>query len=57
MQSSLGITCHFITGSWELKSVLLSCSRHHTGDRIVSEFDDVVSAFGIQDKICDRQCI
>ena len=54
MHSYLGITCHFITSEWEMKSLLLSCSKlqgRHTGEKIVSEFEEVVSGYGICNKI------
>ena len=54
MQSFLGITCHSLTDAFEMKSLLLSCSRlvgHHTGEHIVSEFEDVVLTFNISQKI------
>ena len=54
MHSYLGITCHFLTESLELKSLLLSCNRlygRHTGEHILSEFDRIASTFNITDKI------
>ena len=44
MHSYLGVTCHFITRSWHLESVLLSCSNlwgRHTGVNILAEFEEV----------------
>ena len=49
----LGITCHFLTSSWNISSVLLSCSRildSHTGENISSEFDQITKKFAISDK-------
>ena len=54
MHSFLGITCHYLTDTFEMKSLLVSCSRllgRHTGEHIVSEFDNVVSNFNISNKI------
>uniref|UniRef100_A0A1X7TG49 HAT C-terminal dimerisation domain-containing protein n=1 Tax=Amphimedon queenslandica TaxID=400682 RepID=A0A1X7TG49_AMPQE len=54
MQSFLGITCHYLTDAFEMKSLLLSCSRlvgHHTGEHIVSEFEDVALTYNISEKI------
>lgn len=54
MHSYLGITCHFLTESLELKSLLLSCNRlygRHIGEHILSEFDRIASTFNITDKI------
>ena len=50
MHSYLGITCHFLTESLELKSLLLSCNMLY-GEHILSEFDSVASTFNITDKI------
>ena len=50
MHSFLGITCHYLTDTFEMKSLLLSCLR--LLDRhIVSEFDNVVSNVNISNKI------
>ena len=54
MHAYLGITCHFVTKEWEVLSLLISCSQlhgHHTGENILSEFEEVVSRAGISLKV------
>ena len=50
MHAYLGVTCHFITRSWHLELVLLSCSHlrgRHTGVNILAEFEQAVEKFSI----------
>ena len=54
MHAYLGITCHFVTKEWEVLSLLISCSQlhgRHTGENILSEFEEVVSRAGISLKV------
>ncbi|XP_030623602.1 zinc finger BED domain-containing protein 4 [Chanos chanos] len=50
----LGVTCHFITSDWQIKSALLAClplTGHHTAQRVMSEFDDISHAHGITGRV------
>ena len=53
--SYFGITAHFITScDWDLKSVMLSCSRFcglHTADATMDRFESVISEFDIFTKL------
>ena len=54
MHAYLGITCHFVTKEWEVLSLLIACSQlhgRHTGENILSEFEEVVSRAGISPKV------
>ena len=54
MHAYLGVTCHFITRSWHLESVLLSCSHlrgRHTGVNILAEFEEAVEKFNILQRL------
>jgi hypothetical protein len=54
MHSYLAVTCHFISEHWEVKSVLLSCQQltdRHTAENILSGFEEVITHFGISDKV------
>ena len=54
MHGYMGITCHFVTDSWEIKSLLLACSKlqgRHTGENIVAEYEEVISFYGLEDKV------
>ena len=51
MHAYLGLTCHFISDKWKLVSYLLACrqmSGSHTGEKITSEFEDIIDEFCIQ---------
>ncbi|MBN3323613.1 DSLE protein, partial [Atractosteus spatula] len=50
----LGVTCHFITSDWQIKSALLACLRlsgPRTAERILSEYDEISRAHGIAGKV------
>lgn len=50
----LGVTCHFITTDWQIKSALLAClhlTGHHIPQRVLSEFDEISHAHGIAGKV------
>ncbi|XP_036386591.1 zinc finger BED domain-containing protein 4 [Megalops cyprinoides] len=50
----LGVTCHFITADWQIKSALLACLPlvgHGTAQRVLSEFDEISHAHGITGKV------
>ncbi|XP_028848973.1 zinc finger BED domain-containing protein 4 [Denticeps clupeoides] len=50
----LGITCHFITTDWQVKSVLLAClslTGHCVTQRVLSEFDNISHTHGIAGKV------
>ncbi|KAJ8259157.1 hypothetical protein COCON_G00181690, partial [Conger conger] len=50
----LGVTCHFLTADWQIKSALLAClplSGHGTAQRVLSEFDEISHAHGITGKV------
>ena len=53
--SYFGITAHFITScDWDLKSVMLSCSRFrgsYTADATMDRFESVISEFDIFTKL------
>ena len=54
MHSYLGVTCHFLTRSWQLESVLLCCSHlqsRHTGDNILAEFEATVEKYSIVQRV------
>ena len=54
MRSFLGITGHYISEEWVLESVMLGCNRvigRHTGENIVSWYDNIVAEFGISTKV------
>lgn len=56
MHGYMGITCHFVTNSWEIKSLLalLACSKmqgRHTGENILAEYEEVISFYGLEDKV------
>ena len=54
MHAYLGVTCHFITRSWHLESVLLSCCHlqgQHTGVNILAEFEEAVEKFNILQRL------
>ncbi|XP_063065625.1 zinc finger BED domain-containing protein 4 [Engraulis encrasicolus] len=46
----LGVTCHFITTDWQMKTALLACvhlTGHHIPQRVLSEFEEISHAHGI----------
>ena len=54
MRSYLGITGHYISDDWNLKSVMLACnlvSGRHTGDNIMMWYDEIISDFGVREKV------
>ena len=54
MHSYLGVTCHFVSEMWEVKSLLIACSQihgRHTSENIVSEFEEIVTRHKISDKL------
>ena len=54
MRSYLGITAHYITGNWKLEHIVLGCNRvqgRHTAENIQFWYDEVVSDFGISEKV------
>ena len=53
-RSCLGITGHFITESWTLKSVMVGCScvtGRHNAENIILWYDEIIAEFGIRDKV------
>ena len=54
MRSYLEITVHYITGNWKLEHIVLGCNRvqgRHTAVNIQFWYDEVVSDFGISEKV------
>ena len=54
MHSYLGVTCHFVSETWEVKSLLIACSQlhgRHTGENIVSEFEEIITRHKLSDKL------
>ena len=54
MHSYLGVTCHFVSEMWEVKSLLIACTQlhgRHTGENTVSEFEEIVTRLKISDKV------
>ncbi|TSM04878.1 Zinc finger BED domain-containing protein 4 [Bagarius yarrelli] len=50
----LGVTCHFITPDWKIKSTLLSCiplQNYRDTQRMLSEFDEICHVHGISGKV------
>uniref|UniRef100_A0A4W4ELJ2 Si:dkey-109j17.5 n=1 Tax=Electrophorus electricus TaxID=8005 RepID=A0A4W4ELJ2_ELEEL len=50
----LGVTCHFITTDWQIKSALLAClplPSNTDTQRILTEFDEISHAHGISGKV------
>ncbi|KAM7411853.1 hypothetical protein PAMA_021703 [Pampus argenteus] len=46
----LGITCHFLTSDWQMRSALLAClplSGDSSGNRVLSDFDEVCHSHGV----------
>ncbi|XP_061909195.1 zinc finger BED domain-containing protein 4 isoform X1 [Entelurus aequoreus] len=42
----LGVTCHFLSSEWQMRSALLACLPL-TGDRILSDFEEVCHSHGV----------
>ena len=54
MRSYLGITGHYISDDWNLESVMLACNQvsgRHTGDNIMMWYDEIISDFGVREKV------
>lgn len=50
----LGVTCHFITPDWHIKSTLLSCiplQNYRDTQRMLTEFDEICHVHGISGKV------
>lgn len=50
----LGVTCHFITPDWQIKSTLLSCiplQNYRDTQRMLTEFDEICHVHGISGKV------
>ncbi|XP_070765933.1 zinc finger BED domain-containing protein 4 [Enoplosus armatus] len=46
----LGVTCHFLTSDWQMRSALLAClplTGGCSGNRVLSEFDEVCHSHGV----------
>ncbi|XP_027144312.1 zinc finger BED domain-containing protein 4 isoform X2 [Larimichthys crocea] len=46
----LGVTCHFLTSDWQMRSALLACLpllRGSSGNRVLSDFDEVCHSHGV----------
>lgn len=49
----LGVTCHFLTADWQMRSALLAClplSDGSSGNRVLSDFDEVCHSHGVSGK-------
>ena len=54
MESYLTITCHFVTSTWELKSLVLETfgfKKDHTTENIVASFQKIAQEWGISQKV------
>jgi hypothetical protein len=54
MTAYLGVTVHWITANWELRSELLGFSElpgSHSGENIGHELHNLLQKFGISDKV------
>ena len=54
MHGYLGLTCHYVSDEWEMKTRLLCCKRmigRHTGENIQMEYDSVLDDYGIAEKV------
>ncbi|XP_062247061.1 zinc finger BED domain-containing protein 4 [Platichthys flesus] len=50
----LGVTCHFLSSDWQMRSALLAClplSGGTSGNRVLSEFDDVCHSHGVSGRV------
>ncbi|XP_029291389.1 zinc finger BED domain-containing protein 4 isoform X2 [Cottoperca gobio] len=46
----LGVTCHFLTSDWQMRSALLAClplTGGSSGNRVLSDFDEVCQSHGV----------
>ncbi|KAM9342458.1 zinc finger BED domain-containing protein 4 [Pholidichthys leucotaenia] len=46
----LGVTCHFLTSDWQMRSALLAClplSSSSSGSQVLSDFDEVCHSHGV----------
>ncbi|XP_022078268.2 uncharacterized protein si:dkey-109j17.5 [Acanthochromis polyacanthus] len=46
----LGVTCHFLTSDWQMRSALLAClplTGDNTGSRVLSDFEEVCHSHGV----------
>lgn len=46
----LGVTCHFLTADWQMRSALLAClplTEGSSGSRVLSDFDEVCQSHGV----------
>ncbi|XP_073326929.1 zinc finger BED domain-containing protein 4 [Pagrus major] len=46
----LGVTCHFLTSDWQMRSALLAClplTGGSSGTRVLSDFDEVCHSHGV----------
>uniref|UniRef100_A0A8D3CCE5 HAT C-terminal dimerisation domain-containing protein n=1 Tax=Scophthalmus maximus TaxID=52904 RepID=A0A8D3CCE5_SCOMX len=46
----LGVTCHFLTSDWQMRSALLAClplTNGSSGNRVLSDFDEVCHSHGV----------
>ncbi|KAM3618554.1 uncharacterized protein V6R79_021792 [Siganus canaliculatus] len=46
----LGVTCHFLTSDWQMRSALLAClplTGGCSGSRVLSDFDEVCHSHGV----------
>lgn len=46
----LGVTCHFLTSDWQMRSALLAClplTGVSSGNRVMSDFDEVCQSHGV----------
>ena len=53
-QSYLTLTCHFLTSSWELKTLVLETfelNNDHTADNIAEALQRVAESWGISNKV------
>ena len=54
MRSFLGITAHYISPDWELRSAMLACkpfSGRHTAENISAQFEETLTVFDISTKV------
>lgn len=46
----IGVTCHFLTSDWQMRSALLAClplTGGSSGNRVLSDFDEVCHSHGV----------
>ena len=54
MRAFIGISCHFISDSWSMQSIMLCCKRirgQHTEENIAQYYEEVISTFNIVGKL------